>query len=306
MHWTDEATLIYSDKFGNIFSHNFVMEGTMVRPEPVEPSMPLGHYSVVTDMLMIKKTGSDSRYVVTSDKDEKIRVSRWPHSYDAICYCMGHTQYITSLCLVQNPSMNLDLLISSGGDGQLFGWDYEKGTKLFQHNVQVDHSTTSSSLRTLFNAANTSISNALYHASKNLLFVSVEFSDVISIFQLSSPTELKLLTTVTVPIVPIKMSVDPNSQSLWIAGLTTSASQSPVQIYDVLDTTIAINNEKTAQFFESCNFETHKLSEEATKRSFVIHSLEDNLKKMQSKRGGVPHAGTYQAEPPAKKQATKV
>lgn len=306
MQWTDAATLIYSDKFGNVFAHTFVMEEDVVRPEPKEPSMPLGHYSVVTDMLMIQKMGSDARFVVTSDKDEKIRVSRWPHSYDVICYCMGHTQYITSLCLVQNSSLNLDLLISSGGDGQIFGWDYETGVKLFQHHIQVPESAVTANLRNQFHAANTSISNVLYHASKNLLFVSVEFSDVISIFQLSSARELKLLTTVSVPIIPIKFSVDPLAQTLWVAGLPTSASQAPVQIYDVLDTSIAINAEKTAQIFESGKFETHKLSTENTKRSFVIHALEDNLKKMQSKRGGVPHAGTYKAEPATKKKVTEV
>jgi hypothetical protein len=304
IHWTDDATLLYSDKFGNVFAHSFVSEGDGIKAEPKEPSMPLGHYSVVTDMQVIQKKGTNVRYVVTSDKDEKIRVSRWPHSYDIVSFCLGHTQYISALCPVQK-SGQLDLLISAGGDGKLFGWNYENGSKLFSYDlshIQDEPESVTARLRAQFKATNITISNVEYEEQNNLLFVSIEFSHQIFIFH-PSESDLKLLGSVNVSIVPIKLSLDPIAKTLWISGLATSPSSSQVQVYNISTQSpfLDLNISHTSQIHESTKLHMHQLSSEAAQRSFVIHSLEENLKKMQFRRVGVPHSGTYKAEPSAKK-----
>ncbi|KAK0038711.1 tRNA (guanine-N(7)-)-methyltransferase non-catalytic subunit wuho, partial [Biomphalaria pfeifferi] len=48
----------------------------------------LGHLSMVLDVLLVE---SDS-LIVTCDRDEKIRVSRYPDGYQIESYCLGHTQ----------------------------------------------------------------------------------------------------------------------------------------------------------------------------------------------------------------------
>jgi len=36
--------------------------------------------------------GADDRCVITSDRDEKIRVSAFPDAYNIHSYCLGHLQ----------------------------------------------------------------------------------------------------------------------------------------------------------------------------------------------------------------------
>lgn len=49
----------------------------------------LGHVSLITDIALPK----DEIVILTADRDEKIRVSRFPLAAVIENYCLGHTQY---------------------------------------------------------------------------------------------------------------------------------------------------------------------------------------------------------------------
>ncbi|KAI0537616.1 hypothetical protein GGR58DRAFT_471232 [Xylaria digitata] len=87
----------------------------------------LGHVSMLTCVLTV----SDSQnrpYIVTADRDEHIRVSRGiPQSHVIETYCLGHASFVTALC---NPRSRSDILISGGGDNELFVWDWLAGKLL--------------------------------------------------------------------------------------------------------------------------------------------------------------------------------
>ena len=91
-------------------------------------------------MLLDMVMSSCGKYIITCDRDEKIRVSKYPNAYNIECYCLGHTDFVTNLQVVHNFSENI--LLSASGDGSLRVWKYLEGkevsTKPLQANFRMD------------------------------------------------------------------------------------------------------------------------------------------------------------------------
>lgn len=88
----------------------------------------LGHVSLLTDLVCVGVDEDDSpsnrrrKYIITSDRDEHIRISRGiPQAHIIEGYCQGHTDFISKICVLKNKRQ---LLISGGGDGHLLVWDW--------------------------------------------------------------------------------------------------------------------------------------------------------------------------------------
>ncbi|RKP34936.1 hypothetical protein BJ085DRAFT_6614, partial [Dimargaris cristalligena] len=82
----------------------------------------LGHVSMILDLVV---TADAKPYVITADRDEKIRVSKYPNSYTIQSFCLGHTAFVSTLACLPTPSV--PALVSGGGDGQIIVWNYEQG-----------------------------------------------------------------------------------------------------------------------------------------------------------------------------------
>ncbi|KAI8615659.1 hypothetical protein BC830DRAFT_1049044, partial [Chytriomyces sp. MP71] len=76
----------------------------------------LGHCSMITNMILNRESG----LLLTSDRDEKIRVSLFPDTFEIEGFCLGHRGFITSIRVLPGRP---DELISGGGDGLLLFWD---------------------------------------------------------------------------------------------------------------------------------------------------------------------------------------
>lgn len=78
----------------------------------------LGHVSMLTDIVC---TTVDNRsYIVTSDRDEHVRVSRGLSQAHIIeGFCQGHEEFISRLCITKSKR-----LVSGGGDAHLYVWDW--------------------------------------------------------------------------------------------------------------------------------------------------------------------------------------
>ena len=91
----------------------------------------LGHVSLLTDIICINlasRSHKPRNYILTADRDEHIRVSRGiPLAHMIDGYCLGHTEFITKLCV---PPAYPHLLISAGGDDYLMLWDWPTGKML--------------------------------------------------------------------------------------------------------------------------------------------------------------------------------
>ncbi|KAE8147625.1 WD40-repeat-containing domain protein [Aspergillus avenaceus] len=94
-----------------------------------EHQLLLGHVSLLTDVAFVSlpsdvsPTGKRS-YILTADRDEHIRVSRYPQAHIIENYCLGHNSFINKLCI---PEWAPEHLISGGGDNYLLVWKWAEG-----------------------------------------------------------------------------------------------------------------------------------------------------------------------------------
>jgi tRNA (guanine-N(7)-)-methyltransferase subunit TRM82 len=85
-----------------------------------EHKLLLGHVSMLTDITLV--TLQERRYIITADRDEHIRISRGiPQAHIIDGFCLGHTEFVSQLCV---PTGKSNLLISAGGDDDIFVWKW--------------------------------------------------------------------------------------------------------------------------------------------------------------------------------------
>ncbi|KAM6224525.1 tRNA (guanine-N(7)-)-methyltransferase non-catalytic subunit WDR4 [Rhynchocyon petersi] len=111
-----EEKVLVADKSGDVYSFS------VLEPEGCG-KLELGHLSMLLDVAV----SPDDRYVLTADRDEKIRVS-WsaaPHNIES--FCLGHTEFVSRIFVVPDQP---ELLLSTSGDGTLRLWEYRSGREL--------------------------------------------------------------------------------------------------------------------------------------------------------------------------------
>jgi len=108
----DATSVIIADKSGDVFQF-------VIKSEEKEGKCILGHLSMLLD-IKLSKCG---KFIITCDRDEKIRVSHFPNSYNIHNFCLGHSDFVTCLDMFHDNN----LMISGSGDGTLKVWDFLKG-----------------------------------------------------------------------------------------------------------------------------------------------------------------------------------
>ncbi|XP_027879020.1 tRNA (guanine-N(7)-)-methyltransferase non-catalytic subunit wdr4 isoform X2 [Xiphophorus couchianus] len=111
-----EDELLVADKSGDVYSFS------VVEPEK-DGELKMGHLS----MLLAVTISADDQYIITADRDEKIRVSHRRSPYNIQSYCLGHHQFVSTL---EIPKGHPHWLLSGSGDGTVKLWEFESGRKL--------------------------------------------------------------------------------------------------------------------------------------------------------------------------------
>jgi len=117
----DSKYILVADKNGDVYKFD--------SRKASEAKLLLGHLSMLLDI----KMPENGKFVVTADRDEKIRVSKFPNSYNIHNYCLGHTEFVTSICFLGD-----DILLSGSGDGTIRAWRYLEGKEVCSHEVFKD------------------------------------------------------------------------------------------------------------------------------------------------------------------------
>ena len=80
----------------------------------------MGHVSLLTSLIM----APNDRFMITTDRDEHVRVTEYPKTNNIQSFCLGHRDLVYTSMI---PSWDPSIVISAGCDSWLGVWDYEYG-----------------------------------------------------------------------------------------------------------------------------------------------------------------------------------
>lgn len=117
----DSKTLLVADKTGDAYAVD--VDSTNRVPVKI-----VGHLSMLLDILM----SENGKYVITCDRDEKIKVSNYPDTYNVQAYCLGHREFVTHVELLPHDS---SLMLSASGDSCIKIWNFADGEEVLSVDI---------------------------------------------------------------------------------------------------------------------------------------------------------------------------
>lgn len=106
--------ILFSDRAGSL---RILQNDALVKGENGSKEL-LGHLSMLLDCCL----SMDECLVMTADRDEKIKISRYPQTFVIENFCLGHTSFVSSIC-----PLSEHLLASGGGESVIHLWDISTG-----------------------------------------------------------------------------------------------------------------------------------------------------------------------------------
>lgn len=101
------GNVLISDKSGDVYRYQRLAGGSLDN----DGTVILGHVS----MLMVMELTIDASKLLTGDRDNKIRLSNYPLTFDIHGFCLGHHECITAVTL----SPCGQFILSGSGDGRV-------------------------------------------------------------------------------------------------------------------------------------------------------------------------------------------
>ncbi|KAL4038681.1 hypothetical protein IC575_002304 [Cucumis melo] len=123
----------FADKFGVIWVVD--LDGGVDGNQPLVSKKAmslLSHYcSIITSL----KFSLDGRFLVSADRDFKIRVTTFPtkpvnEAHEIQSFCLGHTDFVSCIAFISNLECSHGFLISGSGDSTVRLWDILCGSLL--------------------------------------------------------------------------------------------------------------------------------------------------------------------------------
>jgi WD40 repeat protein len=179
----------YSVDVGKILSHNQEAELDIETPQ-----LRLGHISLMTDMFMTK----DGNYVVTSDRDEKIRVSHYPNVYNIQSYLLGHKEAVSKIAQLDD-----DHLISGSVDHSLCVWKFKQDENQVVQRID------------LIDKVPMSIATFTYN-NTSIIAVVNERQSIVNLYTFDCTLKLYQVIDLCTEVYHVHFSVGSNGPLLWI------------------------------------------------------------------------------------------
>ncbi|KAK1776620.1 hypothetical protein QBC45DRAFT_419092 [Copromyces sp. CBS 386.78] len=189
-----------------------------------EHTLQLGHVSMLTSVAVAVHPAHPGRtYIITADRDEHIRVSRGiPQAHVIEGFLLGHDEFVSRVCI---PEKRSDVLISGGGDDDLFVWDWVSAKLLGKAPVlaEVKKALAPEETEKVTKVAVTRIFD-VQQGEKTQIFVICERIPLLLIYTLTSDNTLQHTQTLSLLGTPLDVeylkaesklivSIDPNTSS---------------------------------------------------------------------------------------------
>lgn len=125
--------IFVADKTGDVLSYDIPLGNNGIKI--------LGHLSLLLNVLQT----DDSKYLISCDRDEKIKVSCYPNTYNIQTYCLGHKEFVNHIELLPHLT---EYLTSSSGDGTVKIWNYVNG--ILMHTIDTGNDLENTELQEKF------------------------------------------------------------------------------------------------------------------------------------------------------------
>lgn len=129
----DNTHILLADKSGDVLIYDIKKENSGTKL--------LGHLSLLLDVIQ----SNDTKSIISCDRDEKIRVSCYPNTYNIQTYCLGHKEFVNHIEFLPH---NDKFLTSSSGDGTIKIWDFNEGRLI--HTMDTSNDVNDDQLRQNF------------------------------------------------------------------------------------------------------------------------------------------------------------
>lgn len=212
--------LIAADKSGDVYNFELANNNP--------PKLLLGHVSIITDLDLSPKND----YVITADRDEKVRVSRYPNAYNIQSFCLGHTQIVSQVHTLKFLSESNPIVISGGGDGYLNLWQIVDGKCLqsidLKEIAKIDQEYLD--IRTICSSE-----------SSKLVAIITECVPKIFLFEVKEGPSLVHTQTIEVEGNPCSISFDEERKGIWIS---TDNQNNLSSFYSIKEKEVSLDNTK--------------------------------------------------------------
>ena len=101
--------LLIADKSGDVYKTDLSIDNTNLILTSDDCIM--GHLSMLLDIIYYH-INENQQFILTADRDEKIRLSHYPNAYNIQGYCLGHTEFVSHIKLIDQNH-----ILSASGDG---------------------------------------------------------------------------------------------------------------------------------------------------------------------------------------------
>lgn len=250
--------IVVADKSGDAYIF-------LTRKPQEDGTFLLGHLSMLLDILVTE----DENYIITTDRDEKIRVSMYPNCYNITTYCLGHKKFVSNIAELSHDK---NVLISSGGDGFLKFWDYKNGKEILsasycKHVTETEIQKLNQSLRdceleesvTILPAKHLTVTKL--NDTTSILALSFYCSKTVLIYSISGSVQnnLKLTYLESISLMDEPLECTLNRNNLWV--LTDQG----LRVYEFNNNSFILN--------DKLNHNLEKLNE-------LWKTLKDNVNKL--------------------------